>query len=228
MRTVLRWFRPLTLVLVVSGTSASLSRADFITTGDGTLGHFKLTLSYTAAASGTSADLKVVLQNTSPVANGGDLTAFVFNNPDNLIGKATLSKSSNSNFQLLGAPSFDNGVNGAPFGQFDLGASTFKSFEGGGAPSKGIAVGATGTFTFAFTGTNLNTLDEESFVDALSVPPGDGGGEKFFVARFRGFVNGGSDKVPARAHNPEPGTLTLAGLGILGLLGAGWRRWRRR
>src|SRR5262245_53447594 len=62
------------------------------------LGNFTGSLAYTDF-SATSADLVVTLTNTSPAANGGFLTAFVFNNPGNLITGATLSTSATaSNF----------------------------------------------------------------------------------------------------------------------------------
>ncbi len=224
----------LALALLAGAASPELSRADFFASGAGALGDYNLTLAYSPLST-THGTLTATLMNTSPPANGGFLTAFVFNNPNNDITGASLTASI-SNFHLLGAPNFNNGVNGAPYGHFDIGASTFKSFEGGGNPAKGLGVGQTATFTFHLTGSGLNTLDEMSFVDALSVPPGNGAGDEFFVARFRGFRDEGSDKVPASPNDPpgingggapEPTSLLLSAVGLLGFLG-GVRRLRRR
>jgi hypothetical protein len=195
------------------------SRAALIT-GNGLLGHFEANVTYSAANS-TSATLTVELFNTSPAANGGYLTAFIFNNPGNFISDVSLS-TTDSDFSLLGGPSFDNSIGGSPFGLFDIGVSTGGGFEGGGPPSNGIGVGNSATFTFSLTGANLDTLTVASFLNELSAPPGDGKGYQAFVARFRGFNDGGSDKVPG--HAPEPTALMLGGLGVLGLLGYGWRR----
>jgi hypothetical protein len=194
------------------------------------LGVFDGTFTYTATDAG-HATLVVQLDNLSPAANGGYLTAFVFNNPGGITG-ATLT-STNTNFGLLGGPTFSGGVNGAPFGAFDLGAGLGGSFEGGGNPHPGIPVGGSATFTFAFTGNNLDGLTTQSF--ALS-PSHQGDKTAFFVARFKGFVDGGSDKVPGvlggggisgDAFSPEPGSLTLAGVSLATLLGFGWARRRR-
>lgn len=201
--------------LVISGDTAAST--------DG-LGNFTGELTYTPDT--TSAMLEVELTNTSPAANGGFITAFLLNNPLNLISNVSLS-STDSDFSLLGLS--DNGEDGAPFGQFDFGASTGGGFEGGGDPSLGIAVTSTETFTFTLTGIDLNTLTDESFVDAVSVPPGAGEGVQFFVVRFRGFEDQGSDKVPGTPGEPipEPGTLLLIGSGLVGL-GAGTYRRRKK
>ena len=213
------------LALLAWPAAAGAGRADFITNGVGKLGDYNLTLAYTPL-SATHAILTVTLTNTSPAANGGFLTSFVFNNPHGDIAGASMT-ATNANFQLLGGPGFNKGVNGAPYGQFDFGASTFKSFEGGGNPARGIGVGQTAVFTFDLTGHDLNLLNEESFVDARSVGPGIGEGAQFFVGRFRGFLDGGSDKVPAIPHAPEPAGLALGAVGALGLLGGAWRLRRR-
>ncbi len=193
--------------------------------GDGNRGDFTGSLSY-SYANATNATLVVTLTNTSPVANGGYLTAFALNNPGNLITGITLS-ASDIDFSLLGGPSFNNSISTAPYGSFDVGASTGGGLLGGGDPSIGLGVGATGTFTFSLTGSGLNTLSEASFVSSLSSSPG-GGGAQFFVARYRGFADGESDKTPGVPGSslsgvPEPSTLLLVGSGL-----AGYWLYRRR
>jgi len=60
----------------------------------------------------------------------------------------------------------------------------------------------------------------------LSTGPGVGQGPQFFVARFRGLIDGGSDKVPAMAAVPEPGTLAMLLAGLVAMIGVGARRMR--
>jgi hypothetical protein len=82
-------------------------------------------------------------------------------------------------------------------------------------------------------GKGLNTLTTASFFDTLSDPPGIGAGAQAFVARFRGFIPEGSDKVPgvdppALQGVPEPSSLLLVGVGGGSLALMGWKRRRRR
>jgi hypothetical protein len=187
-----------TLLAVSSLGSASIA----IQSGPGNEGLGSYTGSFDYSfSSATQATLVISLTNTSPVANGGFITAFAFNNPGNLITGVTLTTSTNLN-NILGGSDFNNDINAMPHGYFDVGASNGGGYQGSGSPNNGIAVGATGSWTFNFTGTNLNTLTTQSFLDTVS-----SGGE-FFVVRFRGFNDGGSDKVPGVPGEviPEPST----------------------
>lgn len=238
------------LALLVAALPAPALADPITITGDtanstSNLGNFTATLVYTPT-SATQATLSVMnLDNTSPLANGGFITAFVFNNPNNLISGVNLMVTGNPNFSLLGGPTFNNTINAQPFGDFDIGVTTDptpnnnSSFEGGGNPNRGIGVNAAPvTFNFLLTGTMLNTLDESSFLNTFSNPRGDDLAQAAFVVRFRGFNDGGSDKAPGIAVGggggggggnggviPEPTSLALWGLGTLGV--AAYLRRRR-
>ncbi len=224
--------RALAALVVLLGW-AGAARADLITVTSGKglegLGDFSGTIQYTAA-NAAHATLIVTLTNTSPKANGGYLSAFAFNNPEDLISGVNL-KSSNPKFALLGKPSFQGAISAAPFGNYDIGASVTGQFLGGGSPTGGIGVGQSATFTFELTGKHLNQLTAASFVG--EVPNGLRKHDPEFLARFRGFKDEDSDTVPAIADSPsnihttpEPAGLTLAGLAAAGLLCRAW--WARR
>ena len=192
--------------------------------GTGNLGSFTGTFDF-VPTDDTSGTVAISLTNTSPAANGGFITAFVFNIPAGADVTSAVVASSDGDFDdpgdLLGGPSFLDSVNGAPFGQFDIGGSTGGAFEGGGKPTVGIPAGGSATFTFSLTGTGLSSLTAASFLSALSAPPGAGGGIEDFVVRFRGFNNGGSDKVPNNGGDedvpgdvPEPSTSLILTLGL--------------
>jgi hypothetical protein len=215
------------LITVSGNTAASTSQ----------LGNFTGKLSYVPSSS-TSAVFTVSLTNTSNPANGGYITGFVFNNPQNDVTGASL-KASNTNFVLLGGPGYNNGINGAPFGYFDVGAALGGSYLGGGSPLGGLGVAKGGTFTFTLTGSHLDNLQVADFVSSLSdTKTAGGGGAQFMAVRFRGFINGGSDKVPGMpvvggpvggpVPTPEPATLVLGGLGACLACLPGLLRRRRR
>jgi hypothetical protein len=147
--------------------------------------------------------LSVTLSNDSPLSLGGHLTAFAFNAP----GSASLSFGSSS---LASFASFLSGPNTAPFTGFEYGVGTGSPYNGGGAPSAGLGVGDSATWTFNVSG---GSFDADDFLVAS-----DDRNSASFLARFRGFENGGSDKVPGSVV-PEPGSyaLMLAGLAAIGV-----------
>jgi PEP-CTERM motif len=186
------------------------------------LGDFEGSFDF-SAVDDNNAQIDIVLKNTSDVSNHGFLVAFAFNNPDGLITGVTLAGP--STFSLIGDPTFENTIPASPFGDFDIGGATDPkgdnppdpSWLGGGSPTGGIAVNQTATFKFDLVGTGFSSLTTQDFISELV-----SGGEEWFAARFRGFDDGGSDKVPAAAV-PEPTTVLLVGIGLLGLVGP-WRK----
>lgn len=213
-------------------TAPAVSRADPIV-GNGFLGDFTGDFSYNPVTHQVS----VTLTNAATTSPGGLITGFGFNIPGQPGAVTGVTYAANgpagTTFSLLGGPSFNNSVPGNPFGDFDIGAALGGSLLGGGNPNPGVAINQTGNWTFTLTGNNafLDSLDVNDFFATLStgntpehqVP---------FLVRFRGFDNGGSDKVPGILGDdppgdptgdptfvPEPATLVLFGaLGGLGLL----------
>jgi hypothetical protein len=205
---------------------AAPAQAGVLIFGDGPLGDFEGSLAYNAVDP-SNGILTVILKNTSPADNGGYFTAFAFNNPSDLIRSVSLN-STDPDFDLLGNSRYRNGIKCSPYGYFDIGASaTGHNFEGGGNPTDGIAAGVTETFIFNFQGIGLDTLNEQSFISELSEGKGAGQGYEFFLARFRGFDDGGSNHTPGSV-TPEPMSLALLGLGCIGLLRIGGNKRRSK
>jgi hypothetical protein len=167
------------------------------------LGSFTGTMSWTYLGSGMGT-LAVSLDNTSPAANGGYLTGFAFNTASGV----GLTLASAPNAAWLGM----SNVHASPFPNFDFGAALGGNWLGGGSPNGGIAAGSSGAFSFNVTGADslLAGLTDASFFDTSN---GYG-----FAARFRGFEDGGSDKVPGEiAVVPLPQTLGLAAASLAGV-----------
>jgi MYXO-CTERM domain-containing protein len=156
---------------------------------------------------GNAGVVTVTLLNTSAVANGGYLTGFAFNVRANDSLKVEYDEA------LAGWDGIVD-ASAVPYGNFDHGAALGGNWLGGGSPLAGIGVGEMFSFRFDVRGdaSLLATMVAHDFFDESK---GFG-----FVARFRGFGNGGSDKVTATL--PAPGAMALFALGAL----AGTRRRR--
>lgn len=181
--------------------------------GTGQYGSFTGSMEY-IGVSPVAGSLVLSLTNTTPVY-GGYITGVAFNNPGGSITDVTSFSSDDSDFQLIGAPSFDGGVSGSPYGDFDLGTSLGSSWLGAGSPVGGVAVGDTATFTFNLAG-NLAGITTNSFILELST---DTQNPEALIVRFRGMLDGQSDKVPGTfgpppGEIPEPGTYAMMGLGL--------------
>jgi hypothetical protein len=208
----------MTALIVVAPTSWA---APIDITGTGVLGSFTGTLDYHSATASTAV-LDVTLTNTSA---SGFLTAIALNNPgDSLTGISLATPPTPTTFNALGLAS--NGVNGQPLGWFDFGAGTGGNWEGGGPPSNGLAANASATFRFNLVGTNLTALDTTSFATTFSAVNHNNPAptDDFLAVRFRGFANGGSDKVSASVV-PLPAAVWLFGSGLIGLAGLARRKF---
>lgn len=179
-------------------------------------------LSFSDVVGGVKIDIS--LRNTT-----GEIAAFG--------AGATTSKFTGFGFDIIGSnanvtnfsagSSFDrllNDVNVGSFGKgfstsYDIGLADNNNFKGGG-PNGALSEGASDSASFILTSTGLSALDLES---AFSTGFSDG--SLHYVARFQ-RVNGtgaGSDKLNGTATGsstaiPEPATLALLGLGLLGFV----------
>lgn len=74
---------------------------------------------------------------------------------------------------------------------------------------------------FVLGGTNLGSLTASSFADAVNATGNQQNAT--MIARFRGFIDGGSDKVPGgpttSAPVPEPSLMAMGAAGLAGLFG---------
>lgn len=173
------------------------------------LGKFLGSLDYTPAGDGTGT-LVVSLANISPAGNDGFITGFLYNvDCDDPALSIVLQPGSTHPFE------FADG-SGAPFGgDYMAGAALGGSFLGGGNPNQGIAVGETGVFTFLVTTEQADDLTVASFLE--------GPYAQNFIVRFRGFEDGGSDKVPATTYCPCDYNFDgVVDSGDLGIVLAAW------
>ena len=231
-------------MLLVGSPARGASVTKEAIAGDGVLGDFTGSVTYTYTA-GDTADLAIFLKNVSDPANGGYLTGFVFN-----IGADHVSAKLNPNpteidyndRDGLGLPKhgffYDVGTHASasPYGTFEAGAALSKGkpgkngvpplgeFLGSGKPQYGIGVGESATFHFKVTGAS-DVLDDLTAMAFLREMSGHGDYSASFIARFRGFRNCGSDKTPGYSAIPLPPG-AWSGCALFGLLMVrGIKRW---
>lgn len=210
--------------VLATSLAASVACADTITFSGSevsteNLASFTGSMTWNYSGGGVGS-LVVSLTNTSDSANGGYMTGFAFN-----------TSFTGLNLTLCGAPNaswlIQQNASGSPFGTFDWAAALGGNFLGGGSPDAGIAVGDTGVFTFCVKGDDsiVSGLSASSFFDGdCTCEPGEENRYPF-AARFRGFNDGGSDKVIACPPSVVPVPMPVA-LAAAGLLGVGFMRRR--
>ena len=196
-------------VIAAAPASAGVSIAQYLPCGSTEgLGSFNALVTYAHEGEGTAV-VTVLLQNDTPMALGGYITALAVNGGAGVTG-ISFASSSMASFGGLAGP-----VSAPPFGSFMSGASTGASWLAGGAPGAGIGVGGSATFTFGITGSaeSLGELTAETVF---------GTGPLQMAVRFRGgSPNDWSDKVLGCAL-PAPGAFAL--LGVMGMLAPARRR----
>lgn len=208
------------------GSAANASAAPMLFTLQGEFfGSLGASVLFTYTGTGTnSGEVEVEITNTS---TSGDprLTGFAFNMPSSVSGLNGFSSSLNGWDSLFSANSINTP---GQFGFYDTAAVTNGGFLGG-FPNAGIARGNTASFTFSLTGSNIGSLTESDFLSQFSYDPPRGANEseEYFIARFQragpfglfSDVATPTDEPSEKPSTeiPEPTTLMLTGLGLLGL-----------
>jgi len=204
--------RGLVLAGVLLGSASSASAAPMLFTlqsDDNSAVTADVLFTYSADSPFTGR-IDLAITNTS-TADDPELSGFAFNVP--LLAAVTGFSSSLSGWSAL---YFPNGVDTpGNFGRFDVGA-------GGGS---GLARNATATFSFDLAGLGLNTYTENSFLGLNSYDPFGAPVENvdYFYGLFthagpdgRGYYNADPNGSPVAQRVPEPSTLLLSSLGVLG------------
>ena len=184
------------LLFTTFSAHASLIAEDTLT-GTGSLG------SYSAHFTWDGNTLNLDLTNLSDPSNGGYITGLLLNLPTG----NTFNDTSSDTHLLALLPS-NHGYNGAPYGRFDYGYALKGNFLGGSKPDDGIAVGNTGHFEFSDWSNAENFDIQDAFLNLATLDENDTN----LLVRFKGFNNGGTDKVlatylPSTDGSDDPSSL---------------------
>jgi len=170
--------------------------------------------------------IHIDIANNSSVPVGEDprLTAFAFNLPDGVsYGNWLMQPPGIDSWEVI---SRTNGINTPDqFGMFDIAFVTGPNFNGG-SPNDGIAVGQSFHFEIRLNGTGMDALTEASFLNLSSTAVNGHLNPQNFIARFQqvGPGGGGSDVAIPGTAVPEPSTLLLLGIGLVGIAGIGRKK----
>lgn len=193
---------------LVATLVASAAQGDMVTSftsSPGLVGQgaFDGSVSWDYSGTGRVGSLVVTLGNTSETELGGYVTAFGFNVVDGLHLKfqRRMSENISRRWRMVRRVEVD------PLGTLDFGLSLTKRFRGRGDAAEGLATGMERSFTFRVRGAEslLQELTPLSFLD-------ESGGQRAFVAHYRGFSDGSTDLVGAAL--PAPGALPLLAMGF--------------
>ena len=212
------------VTLIASATTANAAPMLFTLGGDADSDLSALVLFGYAGLTASTGRVEVVVTNTSSDWDPR-LTSVAFNLP----GAVTRVSSFTSSLSGWSSSYVQNDIDTpGQFGLYDVAALTGPNFNGG-SPTRGIGRNATATFTFNLKGAGMLGLTESSFLNLLAhdAPGGANEREQYFIGRFQrvGLLGLGSDvatpegppSTPPTHGVPEPTTLLLTGLGLLGL-----------
>jgi hypothetical protein len=174
-------------VLALGGTYAAAGTTSVNFASDVSQHHLG-SFTGTATYDSTDGKLTLVVQNTSPTAKGGFLTAFAFDIAGNSVAKYD-DPDGGHKPNTNGFDDIRNKkgiVNAAPFGKYEAGAGLDGKWMPGGI-KRGIAAGASDTFVFDVSGTGASSLTVADFFS---------GGKTGLniVATFKGMKHNRSDR----------------------------------
>lgn len=215
-------------VVTLLGTASTASAAPMLFTLEGeTYSDLGASVLFTyTATSNLTGRVDVQVTNTS-TAYDPRLTGFAFNLPGSVLAVTGFSSS------LSGwSGTYDRNDIDTPgqFGFYDIAGATGSNPLNGGSPNFGIARTVTANFSFNLLGVGMMGLTETSFLNLLSHDPGAPNEDRqYFIARFQRVGAGGGQSDVATPDGPpssvpEPTTLMLTGLGLLGLAALRRRR----